>query len=60
MPKREDDQLAKLIRKNVAKLKPPKEDAQMLTIDRAGQVRVLQVNADDPSRTYLDARRGTR
>ena len=26
MPKREDDQLAKLIRKNVAKLKPPKED----------------------------------
>ena len=26
MPKREDDQLAKLIRKNVAKVKPPKED----------------------------------
>jgi hypothetical protein len=26
MPKREDDQLAKLIRKNVAKLKPPKDD----------------------------------
>ena len=26
MPKREDDQLAKLIRKTTAKVKPPKED----------------------------------
>ncbi|HET8625619.1 MAG TPA: hypothetical protein VFM14_18805 [Gemmatimonadales bacterium] len=26
MPKREDEQLAKLIRKNAAKVKPPKED----------------------------------
>jgi len=26
MPKREDDQLAKLIRKTAAKVKPPKED----------------------------------
>jgi hypothetical protein len=26
MPKREDEQLAKLIRKHTAKVKPPKED----------------------------------
>jgi prepilin-type N-terminal cleavage/methylation domain-containing protein len=45
---------------DAASLKPPKEDAQLLTIDRAGVVSVVQVNADDPSRTFLDARRGSR
>ncbi len=39
---------------------PPKEDARLLTIDRAGLVSVLTVNPDDPERTYLDARRGAR
>jgi prepilin-type N-terminal cleavage/methylation domain-containing protein len=45
---------------DAASLRPPKEDAQLLTIDRAGVIGVIQVNADDPSRTFLDARRGTR
>jgi prepilin-type N-terminal cleavage/methylation domain-containing protein len=45
---------------DAASLKPPKEDAQLLTIDRAGVIGVIQVNADDPSRTFLDARRGSR
>ncbi len=39
---------------------PPKEDARLLTISKAGLISVLTVDPDDPARVYLDARRGAR
>jgi hypothetical protein len=43
-----------------APMPTPKENARIVTIDGGGIVGVLEVNADDPSRTFLDARRGVR